>query len=140
MNPEDETSYTTQYQEAFLKYVENEYCMRQRRVPVTKSKSIPSNNVFPSSTFSGSGQSSFDPYNLSRDDEEYLMPNKVAETTPGQRDRAVRFSPAARLYLNSPPESRKNWGQGIPTLNDYHSDQMEISSTLWNPDSSDWCR
>jgi len=26
IDPEDETSYTTQYQEAFLKYVENEYC------------------------------------------------------------------------------------------------------------------
>jgi hypothetical protein len=25
INPEDETSYTTQYQEAFLKYVENIY-------------------------------------------------------------------------------------------------------------------
>jgi hypothetical protein len=25
INPEDETPYTTQYQEAFLKYVENEY-------------------------------------------------------------------------------------------------------------------
>ena len=28
INPEDETSYTTQYQEAFLKYVENEYCAK----------------------------------------------------------------------------------------------------------------
>jgi hypothetical protein len=26
INPEDETSYTIQYQEAFLKYVENECC------------------------------------------------------------------------------------------------------------------
>jgi len=26
IHPKDETSYTTQYQEAFLKYVENEYC------------------------------------------------------------------------------------------------------------------
>jgi hypothetical protein len=28
MNPVDETSYTTHYQEAFLKYVENEYCTK----------------------------------------------------------------------------------------------------------------
>jgi hypothetical protein len=28
INPKDETSYTTQYQEAFLKYVENEYCAK----------------------------------------------------------------------------------------------------------------
>jgi len=26
LNPEDETSYNTQYQEAFLHYVENIYC------------------------------------------------------------------------------------------------------------------
>ena len=30
INPEDETSYTNQYQEAFLKYVENEYCAKHR--------------------------------------------------------------------------------------------------------------
>jgi hypothetical protein len=29
INPEDETLYTTQYQEAFMKYVENEYCAKQ---------------------------------------------------------------------------------------------------------------
>jgi hypothetical protein len=39
INPEDETSYTTQYQEAFLKYVENEYCAKHRRVPVIKLQS-----------------------------------------------------------------------------------------------------
>ena len=38
INPKDETSYTTQYQEAFLKYVENEYCAKHRRVPVNNSK------------------------------------------------------------------------------------------------------
>jgi hypothetical protein len=31
---------------------------------------------------SGSCQSSFDPYDLSSNDEEYLMPNNVAEMTP----------------------------------------------------------
>jgi len=36
MNPQDETSYTTQYQQAFLMYVENEHCARHRRVPVIK--------------------------------------------------------------------------------------------------------
>jgi len=35
INPEDKSSYTTQYQEAFLKYVENKYCTNQRRLPVT---------------------------------------------------------------------------------------------------------
>jgi len=28
INPEDETSYTTQYKEAFLKYMKNEYCAK----------------------------------------------------------------------------------------------------------------
>jgi hypothetical protein len=34
INPEDETSYTTQYQEAFQKYVENKYFAKHRRLPV----------------------------------------------------------------------------------------------------------
>jgi len=34
INPEDQTSYTTQNQEAFLKYVENEYCAKHHGVPV----------------------------------------------------------------------------------------------------------
>jgi len=108
INPEDKTSYTTQYQEAFLKYVEKEYCAKHRRVPVNKLETVPSNNLLPSATASGSYQSSFDPYDLSSDDEEYLTPNMVAETTPGRSDRAARLSSAARLYLNSPPEAPKN--------------------------------
>jgi len=87
INPEDETSYTTQYQEAFLKYVENEYCAKHRRVPVNTLETIPSRNLVPSATASGSNQSSFDPYDLSSDDEEYLTSNNVAETTPGRSDR-----------------------------------------------------
>jgi len=83
INPEDKTSYTTQYQEAFLKYVENEYWAKHRCVPVNKLETVRSSNLVPSATASGSYQSSFDPYDLSSDDEEYLTPNNVAETTPG---------------------------------------------------------
>jgi hypothetical protein len=140
INPEDETSYTTQYQESFLKYVENEYCTKHRRVPVNKLETVPTNNLVPSATASGSYQSSFDPYDLSTDDEEYLMPNNVAEMTPGRSDRAARLLTAARLYLNSPPEAPKNWGQINPILNDYHCDPMEISSTFWIPDITYWWR
>jgi len=140
INSEDETSYTTQYQEAFLKYVENEYCAKHRRVPVNKLKTVPNSSLIPSATASGSCQSSFDPYDLSSDDEEYLTTNNVAETTPGRSDRAARLLTAARLYLNSPPEAPKNWGQINPNLNDYHSDPMEISSTFWIPDITDWWR
>jgi hypothetical protein len=82
INPEDETSYSTQYQESFLKYVENEYCAKHRRRPVNKLEIVLSCILVPSATASGSYQSSFDPYDLSSDDEEYLTLNNVAETTP----------------------------------------------------------
>jgi len=83
INPEDETSYTTQYQQAFPKYVENEYCAKHQPAPVNKLETVPSSNLVPTATASGSYQSSFDPYDLSSDDEEYLTPNNVPETTPG---------------------------------------------------------
>jgi len=140
INPEDETLYTTQYQEAFLKYVENEYCAKHRLVPVNKLETVPSSNLVPSTTESGSYQLSFDPHHLSSDDEEYLTPNNEPETTPGRRDRAAYLLTAARLYFNSPAEAPKNWGQINPNLNDYHSDPMEISSTFWIPDITDWWR
>jgi len=105
VNPEDKTSYTTQYQDAFLKCVENEYCAKHRRVPVNKLETVPTSNLIPSATASGSYQSSFDPHDLSSDDEEYLTPNNVAETSPGRSDRAARLLTAARLYFDSPPEA-----------------------------------
>jgi len=40
--------------------------------------------------------------------------------------------------LISPPEAPQRWGQINPNLNDYHSDPMEISSTFWLPDITDW--
>ena len=86
---------------------------------------------------SRSGESSKDLYDSSSDDKEYLMPNTVAETTPGPSDRALRILTAGRLYLNSPPKVPQNWGQINPNLNDYHSDPMEISSTFWLPDITD---
>jgi len=57
-NPEDETSYTTQYQEAFLKYVQNEYCAKETRLPIIKPESIPSNNLRSFAMASRSGQAS----------------------------------------------------------------------------------
>jgi len=108
INPEDETFYTTQYQQALLKYVENEYCTKHRRVPINKLQSLPSSNPNSSATASGSCQLSFDPYDLSSNDEEYLTPNNVAETIPGRSNRAVRLLTATRLHLNSPPKVPKN--------------------------------
>jgi len=140
INPDDETSYITQYQEAFWKSVENEYYAKHRRVPVNKLETVPRSNLLPSATASGSYQSSLDPYDLSSDDEEYLMPNNVAERTPRRSDHAARLLTATRLYLNSAPESPKSWGQINPNLNYYHSDPMVISSTFWIPDITDWWR
>jgi len=52
INPEDKISYTTQYQEAILKYVENEYCAKHQRLPVNKHESLLSSNLIPSATAS----------------------------------------------------------------------------------------
>jgi len=89
INPDDETSYTTQSQEAFLKYVENEYCAKHRHVPDNVLETIARNNLLPCATASGSYQSSCDPYDLSSDDEEYLTANNVAVTTPGRSNHAA---------------------------------------------------
>ena len=78
----DETSHTTQYQEVCLKYAENEYCAKHRCLDVIKPKSVPSNNLFSSAMVWKSAESSYNHNDLSSDDEEYLMPKNVAETTP----------------------------------------------------------
>jgi len=79
MNPEDETLYTTQYQQAFLRYVANKYCAKHRQMSVIKPKNIQHCNFFPSAKASGFGQSSFDPYVISSNDDEYLTPECEAE-------------------------------------------------------------
>jgi len=140
INPEDETSYTTKYHGACLKYVENEYCAKHRHVRLNKHASLPRSKLNPSETVLGSCQSSFDAYDLSSDDEEYLMPDNVADTTPGRCNRAARWVTAARLNLYSPPVAPMNWGQIDPHFNDYHSDPMEISCTFWLSDITDWWR
>jgi len=89
INPENETSYTTQYPEAFLKYVANEYCAKHQCMPINILQSLPSSNPISSAIASCSYQSSFDPYDLSSDDEEYITSDNVAETTSGRSDRAV---------------------------------------------------
>jgi hypothetical protein len=109
-------------------------------VPVNKFETVQNNNFVPSTTGSGLNQSSCDPYDSSRDDEEYLTLKIVAKMTPGHSDRAARLLTAARLCLNSPPEAPKNWGQINLNFNDYHSDPMEISSTVWIRDITNWCR
>jgi len=107
-------------------------------VPINKQESLPRSNLIPCETVFGSCQSSFDQYDLSSNDEEYLTPDNVAETTPGRSDCTACVLTTAWIYLNSPPEAQKNWGQINPNLNDYHSDPMEISSTFWLTDITNW--
>jgi len=89
---------------------------------------------------SQSGQSSFDPYDLSTGGEENLMTENVAEMTPGQSDRAARLLTTARLHLNSLPGSPKNSGEVNPKLDDYHSNPIKIGSPFWIPDIAEWWR
>jgi len=77
-------------------------------MPVSKLETVPSSDLVPSVTALGSYQSSFDPYDLSSDDEEYFTPNIMAEMTPRRSDRAARLLTASRLYLNLPSEAPKN--------------------------------
>ena len=109
-------------------------------MPVNKLETVPTSNLVPSATASGFYQSSFDPNDLSSDDEEYLTPNNLAEMTPGQSDRVAHLLTAARLHLNSPPEAPKKCGQINPNVNDYNSDPMEMSSTFWSLGITNWWR
>jgi len=110
--------------------VENQYFAKHRCLPVNKLQTVLGSHHLLTATASGSDQSFLDPYDLSSDDVEYLMPDNAAETPPGQSDRTAHVFTPARLNLNSPPEARKNLGQVNPNLNDYHSDPVEISSTF----------
>jgi len=138
INSQGETSCATQYQEDLLKYAENEYCAKHRRVPVNKLECVLRSNLLPSTTASESSQSSFNPYDLSSVDEEYLTSNNVSQTTPGGSDRDAPWWTTARLYSNSRPEAPTNLGQMNPNLNDYHSNRIEISSTFWILDITSW--
>lgn len=139
-NPEDETSFTHQYQEAFPKYLENEYCTKYWCLPIIKPECILCNNPIPCTKASGSGQSAFDPYDLSGHEEEYLTVKQVAESTLGRSDHTVFWLTAPRLYFNSLPESPKYLGKVNLNINDYNYNPMAISSTLWPLDITDWWR
>jgi hypothetical protein len=66
------------------------------------------------------------------------MPINVAETTPGQSNSVTLLITATRLHLNWQRDTPKNRGQINTNLNDYHSDPIEISSTWWIPDITNW--
>jgi hypothetical protein len=56
INPEDESSYTTQCPDAFLHYMENQYYAKHQRVPVNIHESLQNSILVPSATASGSCQ------------------------------------------------------------------------------------
>ena len=135
---ENETFCMVQYQQAFLKYVENEYCAKNEHLAVIQPETILSKTLFPSTMTSGSATSSSDPYDLSCNDNEYIMPKMVGETIARLTDIAACLVTARRLHFNSPPELHQNWGQINLSLNDYHSGTVESSSILWILDITDW--
>jgi hypothetical protein len=138
INPENKGSFTAQYKDAFLKYVEHEYCSKDRIKPNFKLERPNQNDPFSTSLMSGPGHSFDDPYDMSSDDAEYITPVNLVESTPRQSHCAARLLTATTLYLNSPPEAPRRWGQINPNLNDYHTDAMEVSSAFWTPDITDW--
>jgi len=138
IDPVPETLYTTQYQALFLMYVEIEYRTNHGGSPMIKHKRLLSNTDFSSAIAAVSGQSSYDAYDLSNDDDEYLKLKSVAEPTPGQIDRASRLLTAIRIHLYSPPELPPTWGQMNANINGYNCDPMGISGRFTIPHISDW--
>jgi len=63
--------------------VEEEYNAKYRRLLATEPENTPNINFTSSAMASRSGQSSGDPYDRSSDNNEYYIPDNVAETTPG---------------------------------------------------------
>jgi len=110
LDPENDSSDTTQNQETFPKCGENEYSAKHRRMSVIQSEHVLGGNHLPSANASAFGPSSFDLHDSSSDEEEYWMPTREAETTPGRSDCATCVFTATRLHLNSLPDAPKNWG------------------------------
>jgi hypothetical protein len=79
-------------------------------------------------------------YAYSNDDEENLQPKYLADVMSRLSDHTERLLTASRVYWNSLPELPQNWRQINPNLKDYHSDAMEICSTYWIADITDWWR
>jgi len=137
INYDDKDSYPRQYQAAFWMYMENEYWAKHQWLSDNQPERV-ERNIILSDTACCSGQSSYDQYDSSSDDDEYLKSKNVAKMTPGHIDRAALLLTAAGLFFNSPPYAPTNWGQMNPNLNEYHSDPFEITSPFWLSDNTNW--
>jgi len=100
-NPGEETFYTTQYQEAYLKNVENDYCTKHICLPVHKPESILNSNLVSSAMACRHGHSLYDLYDLSSNDANYIILNNVAEMTPRCSDCVTRLMTATSLNFYS---------------------------------------
>jgi len=138
INPDDETLNTMQYQSALLKFLENQSCAKHWVLSVNKPERVTTKNPFSSTMASWSSQSFLNKYHLSGDDDEYLTSKNVVGVTLRRRNRKARWLAAPRLYLNSSPESPKYCGHVNPNHNDYHSNPIDIESTFWLPNITDW--
>lgn len=81
---EDGTSCTTAYNAVLLKYVDNKYIAKCRHFPVIEPEIVWCYNLLLSTKASWLCQSSDDPYDVSSDNEEYLMPNHIGEMIPSR--------------------------------------------------------
>jgi len=115
----------------------NEQCGKHRCFHISKPRCVLSNDLSPSTTASESVQLSVDPYELTINDEDYLMPNDMADMTPRRNHSAAQVLPTARLFMNSPPALPKGLGQVNLGLIDYCSDPVVISNTWWILDITD---
>ena len=113
--PDDETSYTTQYQEAFLQYMGNEYCAIYQPLSLSQPEMVPSNNLFFSTTVFGSGLSSIHPNDLSSGDKRILNASQcVHNNSRAKRLHTMLVDSRNALFEFSTrisKELRANWSE-----------------------------
>jgi len=110
VNSQNETSNTTQYQQqAFLKYVENQYSVKHRSLPIVKLQRVLSTRLYFSGIDFGCIESSCDLYDLSSKNAEYVIIKYVAKMTPTWSNRIARVLKVARLDLNLLPGLPQYW-------------------------------
>ena len=100
-----------------------------------KPETVPSKDHFPSAAASGAGLSYVDSSDLFTDDEKYITPKNMAEKTLSKRNYAACLFIAARLYINSLPESPR---QVNFIFSDSHFGPIDILSIFWVPDITYW--
>lgn len=83
INPEHKTSYSTLYDNVFETYEVNEFFADCGYLLIINTERIRSYNHFHFIQVSRSDQSCYDVHDWPSDNEEYLIPENVAETTPG---------------------------------------------------------